>query len=612
MADKFPVPIKKALLPRLFASAIRAHQKLPLRSERHAHFVDLFVDHNQLNALNTSDWQTVYGRRGSGKTLLLGVLAETTNKSFDERRELAVSINMPDCIVSPVGAVATDDERALGYFQEFLRRLAEELVRKVDSALGEVTFWQRVTGQRKVVEDRIQGLAIELLQLSEDGGPTAAFARVTATRQEEETQATTAEDEYSLGLGANLVEKKISLSAHAKAGKSHTKTTLLKKHVDTVAVPTLKLASVGRTLGCLLEAMEVERLSIIIDEWQTIDPSGSTSIQPRFAELLKRTFFAEKRVTVKIAANRYQTALSNKAESTRHCGLELNAEIFEATNLDYAILDENDLAVFYAELIFKRLCFVEPQMAQFRAPDGSAPREGFVSSIFHDGRAYLEAVRGAQGVARDFLVLFNELAQRRNYSVEPLWNASFVADTIRELAVNGKIHAALTLQSEADQLLNKAIKTACARSNSRTILLKRDDRERFGPAVDELLEKRFLHDVPKVRLAPTLIDKYYAFIVDYGTWLEWQRERSAPSSDDATNVHPQVAVDPARFSVETSLVSTANLVRCTNCDQWFARDTKLFVKRGICPFCCEDVVPIAAISSGKSVHETDPPPSMHS
>ena len=455
MPEKYPVPIKKALLPKLFASAIRAHQKLPLRSERHAHFVDLFVDHNQLNSLNTSDWQTVYGRRGSGKTLLLGVLAETTNKSFADRRELAVSINMPDCIVSPVGAVATDDERALGYFQEFLRRLAEELVRRVDSALGEGTFWQRVTGQRKIVEDRIQVLALELLQLSEDGGPTAAFARVTATRQEEETRASTSGGEYSIGLGGNLAERTVSLNANAKAGKSQTTTKSLKKHVDTVAVPTLKLASVGRTLGHLLEAMEVDRLSIIIDEWQSIDPSGSTSIQPRFAELLKRTFFTEKRVTVKIAANRYQTALSNRAESTRHCGLELNAEIFEATNLDYAILDENDLAVFYEELIFKRLCFVEPQMGQFRAPDGSAPRDGFISSIFHDARAYLEAVRGAQGVARDFLVLFNELAQRRHYSVEPLWNASFVAETIRELAVLGKIHTALTFQSEADQLLNK-------------------------------------------------------------------------------------------------------------------------------------------------------------
>src|SRR3954470_15103809 len=68
------VPNRK--LPPLYADSLERALRtpLPLRSEQHGNYLDLFVDTGHLQLLRNPDWQVVYGRRGTGKTFLLGVL----------------------------------------------------------------------------------------------------------------------------------------------------------------------------------------------------------------------------------------------------------------------------------------------------------------------------------------------------------------------------------------------------------------------------------------------------------------------------------------------------------------------------------------------------------
>ena len=81
--------------------ALRQHLKLPLRSERHKNYLQLFVDNRQLEILDNLDWQLIYGRRGTGKTLLLGVLSADEAVRLIHARDparpmlLYVSFNAP-------------------------------------------------------------------------------------------------------------------------------------------------------------------------------------------------------------------------------------------------------------------------------------------------------------------------------------------------------------------------------------------------------------------------------------------------------------------------------------------------------------------------------------
>jgi hypothetical protein len=69
-------PSRKRRVPPLYRESLERALRtpLPLRSEQHGNYLDLFVDTGHLQLLRNPDWQVVYGRRGTGKTFLLGVL----------------------------------------------------------------------------------------------------------------------------------------------------------------------------------------------------------------------------------------------------------------------------------------------------------------------------------------------------------------------------------------------------------------------------------------------------------------------------------------------------------------------------------------------------------
>ena len=87
--------------------ALRAHNRLPLRSEKHQHYQDLFVDRQQLVMLESPDWQVLYGRRGTGKSFLFGMLHEQAASDLDRLRVLSVLVSAQDCKVEPTGTRST-------------------------------------------------------------------------------------------------------------------------------------------------------------------------------------------------------------------------------------------------------------------------------------------------------------------------------------------------------------------------------------------------------------------------------------------------------------------------------------------------------------------------
>src|SRR5436190_24084341 len=123
---------KPPLHPELFANALREHNHIAVRSELMEKLTPFFVDNNQLGLLKNPDWQVIYGRRGTGKTLLLGVMNEEMEESFAKDRILSVRISIQDCLVSPTDKIVSDRIRALGYFQTFLENLVRGLVKRVD------------------------------------------------------------------------------------------------------------------------------------------------------------------------------------------------------------------------------------------------------------------------------------------------------------------------------------------------------------------------------------------------------------------------------------------------------------------------------------------------
>lgn len=577
---------RAGLYPEEFTAALRHHLSLPVRSEKQKGLTDLFVDNRQLHLIRNSDWQIIYGRRGTGKTMLLGVLKEQCSREFEHNKILAVSITAQDLLVSPTSGVVTDKQRALAYFQVFLENISEQLVGRVDELLGAPSFVQKFSGTRRRLIDKIQDTAIQILMLVQTGKSVDAYI---ARRETVENSASNeSESRASAEMGASARNEKTALFATISAQVKGTRRSIKKTSTKEELTKIPRFALARAKIIELLKELGIHRLDILIDEWQTLDPQASTGIQPEFAEYLKRTFFGAPEISIKIATNRYQTRFSNKGSGTEYRGLEVGADIFEATNLDRTEQSLEEQVSFYSTLVYRRLVRCESRLSVYARAGGDAPNPQFALSLFRDEQAFEELVKGASATPRDFLLLFNSLAKARAFSNDPTWTVPMIHDVVREGGANLQEETDST--SEADQLLTRCIKGVVERTGSRLFLVDRDDRDAAHNAIEELVQKRLIDEYSRSELGPDIRTKYDAFLVHYGLWLDWR------SQDILTDKHrvdelPAIAADDAkRFQIEIDQIDS-DMRTCQHCGDHFSSQTRSFRVAGLCPNCFQGVSP---------------------
>lgn len=572
---------RHGLYPELIEAALHTHRtRLPLRSEQHAHYTDLFVDHHQLQHLRALDWQVIFGRRGTGKTFLLGMLHEEAKQALHEHRTLSVMLTAQDFTASPVGVDLDDKLRGLGYFQQFIELLAKEVVDATERVLGEPQLLDVLTGRRKRAQDRIEELAIEVLEFAQNGQSVAAWDDVANVERREETADTSRTMHVAAESSISMGGPRGSLEAGGRAGVERLERRFSSRTVDKLRVP--RFAAVRDRLKQLLSAMGIERLNILIDEWSTLDPTAAKSVQTEFAELLKRTFTGTPMFSVKIATNRYQTRFDNRSGGTKYRGLELGADIFEATNLDRVLRDPEELSDFYSKLLFRRLVHCEPALSVFDPHGTGAPDEQFILSIFKDRRAFMEMVYGAEGIPREFLEIFNTTAQSYRYRVRDLWDSNRIRECIYKISITDK-QKSIEFRSEASQLLIYCIKPVVTTSGSRYFLMLREDHDALESAVDELLEKRLVHEFPRADLPANIRDKFEGFKLSYGVWLDWQRNLELEANGD----HFHELLDRGHHQllcIDTSKVNRSYM-ECAHCQAHFPVNVKAYQVRRLCPEC---------------------------
>ncbi|MET8863616.1 hypothetical protein ABZW11_11720 [Nonomuraea sp. NPDC004580] len=565
--------------------ALFEHARLPLRSDRHREYLRYFVDVGDLQRLRGSDWLVVYGRRGTGKTLLLGALQESLHLELEAgtSHDLALYFTGYEFRASPTGVTVPDRVRGLGYFQVFMDDLATRLSEAVDTLLGSPSWGQRLLRGRAKLKERIERILLSISEMSQTGMPIAAFSRF--ERSQKAIEALNDAEEYDLNLtgSVGVTPKEFKLGAKAGAGR---KRGFESRHIDEMvqnspAIP--RFVEVRKKIVELLEILEISTLHLLIDEWSALDSTATSSIQPLFAELLKVTFSGSPRISVKIAGNRYQTRFSNLMGGTRHYGLEVGADIFVAVDLDRSVMTEVEQWQFYETMLYRRLLISEPRLDLFDADHDSVPDSRFLSLIFDSQDTYHELVRSSEGIPRRFLRVFNAIAERHNYRLVEPWKISSVREAIIHTMSDDM---QIGYHSEASQLLNQ-VQNMSTRRRSRVFYIRKDDYPIISGAVDELMEKRLIHALIRSDIPPKVRLTHEALRVDYGLWLDWMQaagnDLSSVIADDAR------ATDDPRVipyqTIHTSKIDRTQLVTCSHCEHQFPRSTRSYEIRGICPNC---------------------------
>jgi hypothetical protein len=499
---------------------------LPLRATLDSINVKVFADNKQLQQIDNSNWQVLFGRRGAGKTTLLATYANYIASQFDKTKRASIELNVTD-FLSVLNnndlELASDTDVAQIYFADFLEQLCMQLFNAFAEENESSKFFKLFQMSDK--KGYIQDLVLSLIDSTRTPTPTEIGGKRQATRKRTTRSSIDRSKQGSLSLNGALRKTGGNLHLTATVGGEHKDASNNETHSDdSIGLTNFKYNyfKTREIMVSILEALDISQLFIIIDEWSELDRSATRNIQPFFAELLKKVFWNNKHFVIKIGAVRNQTKLNTNVKNSGPVGLELGADIFEL-NLDEVYTNPTmDKTRFYEELLFKHLSYCNPDLEDFREKEeldfyGTRlirPIETFITYIFKSRTEFETLIDGAGGLPRDFVEIFDSLARARDFSVNPSWNMKDVKSNIREHCVKNK-QSGIRADRDSFNVFAKII-ALIQTNNSRIILVSRNSSRKLLTIVGEFYHKRLLHDVPLLSVPVLIRPKYYMYSADLG------------------------------------------------------------------------------------------------
>ncbi len=349
-----------------------------LRSERQADSQSLeqvFVDTGVIAQLLNRNSQILFGRRGTGKSHVFRVLASRTDRQVGE---MAVYL---DLRTLGSAQLVTDPERGLttrtvGLFKDLLSRLQSALL---DRAV------------------ELDGRGFEAVSELAD-----AIRHVATLVTQRETTDEWQELRASEG-GSGLKLSVKDLAVDAKTSRREERTGKRTGKYSEVFESTVVFAEIAHFLHAALNALGVDHLLVLLDEW----PSIPADAQPFVAEFVRRTLLASPAITVKIASLEYRSRFWVDAGDNTRVGFELGGDIFANLDLDdYYSYDRNsDRAVdVFRDLLYRHLVAGLPDNFPHARYGDNA--DGLIAWLFADLEAFGVLVQAGEGVVRDFLGIF--------------------------------------------------------------------------------------------------------------------------------------------------------------------------------------------------------------
>jgi hypothetical protein len=504
----------------------RRPKMLPLRATLDSINLNVFADNKQLQQIDNSNWQVLFGRRGAGKTTLLATYANYIANQFDKSTRASIELNVTDFLsVIDNGNLdsATDSEIAQIYFADFLEKMCLHLFKVFSEGKQSSKFFKLFEASDK--KDYVQDLVLTLVESTRTPTPTEIGGKRQATRKQTSRNAVGRSTEAGLALNGTVSETAAGFGVKASLGGTRKHEQAKESQADdSIGLTNFKFNyfKTREIMVMILDALGISQLFIIIDEWSELDRSATRNIQPLFAELLKKVFWNNKRFVLKIGAVRNQTKLNTKLKATGPVGLELGADIFEL-NLDEVYTNPAlDKTRFYQELIFKHLAYCNPDLIDFRDKEETdfygtrliRPVETFITYLFKSRREFETLIEGAGGLPRDFVEIFDSLARSRDFSVQPTWNMKEVKASIREHCIRNK-QADIPDDRDVYDVFAKIVALIQA-NNSRIILVGRNSSRKLLTIVGDFYHRRLLHDVPLMSVPVLIRPRYHMYSADLG------------------------------------------------------------------------------------------------
>ena len=455
------------------------------------------------NGLRLIDHQVLYGRRGTGKTHALSYLASEVAAGGD----LAIYLDLRT--IGSSSGLYSDDAEPLS---QRGTRLLIDVLEGIYNDLYE----------RAVLDDRYAGALPFLDALGEAVTRVHVTGPVTVDDEFEDMRADDAG--HSNGAALQIPHGQLTLRHDSSAKRS--RSTRVRQSIQRSGDEQYRISfgSLGRALANLCGGLAPARIWLLLDEWSSLP----LDLQPLLADMLRRTVFPCRSVTVKIGAIERRSQFFRRTAEADYLGIELGADTAAALNLDEHLIAAESgprAEAFFSELLYKHLLVLMESLGRelTLASPGDLVRAAFAPGAME------EFVRAAEGVPRDALNIAGLAAARA--SDRPV-SISDIRVAARQYYVRDK-ESGIAGNDQAQQLWRRLQRTVVMTGRARTFLLPR--RRAGSPkAILDLYDARLIHLLQAglaSRDQPGVVFDGYA--VDYGSYVQVIEEEEIAAMWDA-------------------------------------------------------------------------------
>jgi len=459
--------------------------------------VATFVDSAPLFALlSTHNNQVIYGRRGTGKTHALKVLAEHV-----EQRKGGIPVFLDMRTIGSNGSIYSDAsrplaERASVLLSDALSGLLNEFYSIALGAIDTHPHPEEVTQRLDALQNSI------------------STVKITGDVSQETTEAEKASSSRTGKLAAT-VSPAPSLSGEVSRTSVHDSSNQhLVKRAGREAIH-LTFGSIAAALSDMVSVLGGRRVWFLIDEWSEVP----VDLQPYLADLFRRVVLPVNEITVKIAAIEHRTNFAILKDRGEYIGLELGADVSADLNLDDFLVFDNsqEKAVdFIGNLIFRHYDTSSDKQHHFADPND------LIGSLFTQKPVFEEFVRAVEGVPRDALNLIAKV-------VTKAFGQQIAMNHVRAGArdwYNQDKAAVIRNDAPLADLLQHIISEVIGTRRARAFLLSSKSRH---SGVDRLFDSRLLHILKKnVSSNEEPGARYDVYKIDYGCYVDLINTMRAP------------------------------------------------------------------------------------
>jgi hypothetical protein len=247
-----------------------------------------------------------------------------------KRNQASLTISLQKCIID-LPKEASDKIKGLVQFEKFIMGIGFLLYRIYTNRTQTKNKNKKITkllnlfkGESRIVEESILSIATFAHRGAIFGSLTDKSSEVRVTNEKKSKFGIGSKADLSFLSGA----EQFSAYANAEIQKNIHKVT--EENYNETAY--MDFNGLRRDFVEFLDALNISRLYILIDEWSALDRRSTPSCQVYFAEYLKRAFFGTSRISLKFSAIQHESKFEDIVED-EPIGLEVDADIFPQVNL---------------------------------------------------------------------------------------------------------------------------------------------------------------------------------------------------------------------------------------------------------------------------------------